>query len=86
VPTLHYSGSRATASISSGDSSAHLFAQSRTVRIRQLHGLDFAIGSSISPLRASAILSNSGLIFMSFRGLKALRGQLRKLSKLERRP
>ena len=37
---------------------AHLFAQVRTLLIIQLNGLDGSTGSSISPLRAAAILPN----------------------------
>src|SRR4029077_11305369 len=45
---------------------AHLFAQPRTRRISQLNGFNFSTGSSISPLRAAAILPK---IFMAFREL-----------------
>ena len=46
---------------------AHLFAQPHTRRISQFIGLDFSTGSSISPLRAAAILPK---IFMEFRELR----------------
>jgi hypothetical protein len=49
---------------------AHLFAQPHTRRISQFCGLDLSTGSSISPLRAGAILPNAGLIFMRFRELR----------------
>ena len=39
------------------DNDAQLFAQTRTLRIRQSHGLDFSNESSTSPLRAVAILA-----------------------------
>src|SRR6516162_4335469 len=39
------------------DSDAQLFAQSRTLRIRQLHGFKISIDHSTSPLRAVAILT-----------------------------
>src|ERR1700756_5298990 len=38
------------------DNDAQLFAQSRTLRIRQINGLDFSIEISTSPLQAVAIL------------------------------
>src|SRR6516165_6121869 len=38
---------------------AQLFAQTRTLRIRQRHGFDFSIEFSTSPLRAVAILTLS---------------------------
>jgi hypothetical protein len=39
------------------DNDAHLFAQSRTLRIRQVYGLDFSTVPSISPLQAARILT-----------------------------
>jgi hypothetical protein len=39
-----------------GDNDAQLFAQTRTLRIRQVIGLYLPIGYSTSPLRALAIL------------------------------
>ncbi len=36
---------------------AQLFAQTRTLRIRQVYGIDFSTGISTSPLRAVAILT-----------------------------
>ena len=47
------------------DNDAQLFAQSRTLRIRQLDGLDLSIDSSTSPLRP--LQSYLWVIFMSFR-------------------
>src|SRR5229473_856428 len=38
------------------DNDAQLFAQTRTLRIRHLHGLNFSTVTSTSPLRAVAIL------------------------------
>jgi hypothetical protein len=35
-----------------GETTHHLFALSRTLRIRHIHGLDFSSEESISPLRA----------------------------------
>ena len=46
---------------------AHSFAQLHTRRISQLNGLNCSTGSSISPLRAAAILPK---IFMTFRELR----------------
>src|SRR6266849_1447328 len=39
------------------DNDAQLFAQTRTLRIRQVYGIDFSTGISTSPLRAVAILT-----------------------------
>ena len=39
------------------DNDAQLFAQSRTLRIRQRYGLDFSTDRSTSPLRAVAYLT-----------------------------
>lgn len=50
------SGSR---HIHRGLDEAHLFAQPHTRRISQFNGLNFSTGSSISPLRAAAILANT---------------------------
>jgi hypothetical protein len=52
------------------DNDAQLFAQSRTLRIRQAYGLNLSIVVSTSPLRAVAILPR--VIFMRFRGPQAL--------------
>src|SRR5260221_8856986 len=41
------------------DNDAQLFAQSRTLRIRQINGLDFSIEISTSPLQAITILPQS---------------------------
>src|SRR5467141_4713601 len=42
-----------------GNNDAQLFAQTRTLRIRQGHSFDFSIVVSTSPLRAVAILTQS---------------------------
>ena len=65
-----------------GHDHAHLFAQSRTRRIRQDHGFDRSTGSSTSPLRTKTSLANPGLIFMSFRGPQAHVVQDRKTLRL----
>src|SRR5229473_4047977 len=49
-------GSRAIAAPPGEDNDAQSFAQSRTLRIRHLHGLNFSTVASTSPLRAVAIL------------------------------
>src|SRR5262249_13146725 len=48
--------SRAVAAPPGEDNDAQLFTQSRTLRIRQLDGLDLSIGISTSPLQAVTIL------------------------------
>ena len=60
-----------------GNNHAQLFAQTRTLRIRQRHGLDFSIEFSTSPLRAAVIIA---LIFMRFRGPASPTGQRRNYS------
>src|SRR5215469_1510908 len=57
-----------------GDNDAQLFAQSRTLRIRQLNGLDLSIVISTSPL--GPLPSYLWVIFMRFRGPQALTRQL----------
>jgi len=54
---------------------AQVFAQTRTLRIRQRHGFDFSSEFSTLPLRATAILAP---IFMRFRGPAGPTGQRRK--------
>ena len=49
---LRLPGSRAIAAPQREDHDAQLFAQTRTLRIRHLHGLEFSIVESTSPLRA----------------------------------
>ena len=53
---LPYAGSRAIAAPRGENSDAQLFAQSRTLRIRQSNGLDFSNVRSTSPLRTVPIL------------------------------
>jgi hypothetical protein len=40
-----------------GDSDAHLFAQTRTLRIRHIYGLKLSTAESTSPLLAAVILT-----------------------------
>ena len=54
---LPYPGSRAIAAPPGEDNDAQLFAQTRTLRIRQVYGFNFSTGDSTSPLRAVAILT-----------------------------
>src|SRR5712664_932937 len=56
VLRLPYTGSRAIAAPPGKDNDAPLFAKSRTLLIRHLHGLNFSTVASTSPLRAVAIL------------------------------
>src|SRR5260370_33745100 len=58
-----------------GTNDAQLFAQSRTLRIRQPFGLDLSIVNSTLPLRAAR--SYLGIIFMRFRGPTALHSEPR---------
>jgi len=53
-----------------------VFAQSRTLRIRQLHGLDFSTADSTSPHRAVAILPLSD--FHELSRAAGPKGQLKK--------
>src|SRR6266404_2329872 len=68
VLRLLYPGSRAIAAPQGEDNDAQLFAQTRTLWIRQLHGLDFSNAHSTSPLQAFCILAWLWMIFIKFRG------------------
>ena len=57
------------------DNDAQLFAQSRTLRIRQINGLEFSIEISTSPLQAVAILPPSDFHEIS-RARRALKDRL----------
>jgi len=52
---------------SRGDNGAHLFAQTRTLRIRHFYGLKLSSGMSTSPHLAAGILPRPD--FHGFRGL-----------------
>jgi hypothetical protein len=54
---------------------AQLFAQSRTLQIRQWYSLNFSIAASISPPLSHRHCALLEAIFMRFRGPKALPGQ-----------
>ena len=56
VLRLHEPGLRAVAAPSGEDNDAQLFAQTRTLRIRQSNGFDFSSVGSTSPLRTVVIL------------------------------
>src|SRR2546423_10619428 len=58
------------------DNDAQLFAQTRTLRIRQLNGFDLSIVESTSPLRAVASIP-----LTDFHGVSRARGPKRQLSK-----
>src|SRR5256885_14465298 len=62
------------------DNDAQLFAQTRTLRIRQLNGFDLSIVESTSPLRAVASIP-----LTDFHGVSRARGPKRQLSDLSRR-
>src|SRR6266478_3625706 len=68
VLRLLYPGSRAIAAPQGEDNDAQLFAQTRTLWIRQLHGLGFSNAHSTSPLQAFCILAWLWVIFIKFRG------------------
>src|SRR5207249_4666952 len=61
---LLYPGSRAIAAPQGEDNDA----QTRTLWIRQLHGLGFSNAHSTSPLQAFCILAWLWVIFIKFRG------------------
>jgi hypothetical protein len=66
----HQSGSRAVVGFTCGRNDAQSFDQSRTLRIKQLLGLDGSTGS-IRSRRSRRRHSDPRPIFMSFRGLQA---------------
>jgi len=51
-----------------GDNDAQLFAQSRTLRIRQGHGLDLSTAVSISPLQHRYHINDSDGFSLAFAG------------------
>src|SRR5438046_8389100 len=57
-----------------GVTTHHLFALSRTLRIRQAYGLGFSTVNSTSPPSAFVDYARLGLIFMLFRGLHGPKG------------
>src|SRR2546423_628990 len=59
------------------DNDAQLFAQTRTLRIRQLNGFDLSIVESTSPLRAVASIP-----LTDFHGVSRARGPKRQLTRL----
>src|SRR2546423_1436677 len=58
------------------DNDAQLFAQTRTLRIRQLNGFDLSIVESTSPLRAVASIP-----LTDFHGVSRARGPKRQLTR-----
>ncbi len=66
-----------------GRDNAQLFAQSRTLRIRQANSFDFSTAGSTSPLRTLLLFCLTLSNFHGFRGPQALRRQARTIVRTE---